>query len=431
MTKNNNVEYFFFELFCIDPADIKSETALAQALSFSHNLWGDKIPKIDTEKARIRIKEEVSGINIIIMPVDTSNVITSYFESAFMINVFGDSFETIENFRLKLLRHLKNTLQFSSIRLLTDDVSTYIANKLYPEINKVENLLRKYLMKFFIQRIGTDWWETTATRAMIEKARLRRLDRKDEITMFIDDELRYIDFDDLGELVYKQSSGYNNPDKIVSRLYNIERIEDFFNLKNELQSNYTKYFKENFQDKMFEQKWKDIIKLRNKVAHQGIFYKNEMIYGLDTLNSLTEIINNAERKIDEVVFSIEDKQAIRNATIEATQMDEPINLEGLKILGKMEFPDTSYKTFSKYIDISEHELLAELDELQSSKWTKYIGLKWFVTEYLANKNYNIATTYSLVNIMIDKGIIEKYEVPSPNGYVIIAIRLNEEEFVEE
>jgi hypothetical protein len=423
MSNNGKSEHYFFELLCIEPADIKNELALAQALSFSNSLWGGKTTKIENEKSRIRIKEETSGINILINSVDTTKVLTNYFECAFMLNIFSDNFDAIEAFRLKVLKHLKSILQFSSIRLLTDDVSTHIANKLYPEINKVENLLRKYLIKFFIQRIGSDWWDTTATKTMLEKARLRKADRRDEMTTYIDDEVRYIDFDDLGELIYKQSSGYNSPDKIVSRLLNMQNTDDFMTLKNELQSNYTKYFKENFQDKMFEQKWKEIIKLRNKVAHQGIFYKHELNFGLETLQSITEIISIAERKIDEIVFSIEDKEAIRIATIEATQNENQYG--GIKILGKVDFNEINLAGYDNYNDIDEDDLIFALEDLQKSKWNKFIGLKWLVTDYLAKRNFAISTSFTLLNILIDKGMIDKYDVVTPNGYTILAIKVNE------
>lgn len=427
MDKTNTNEIFFFELLCIDPSDIKNELSLAQAICFSNSIWNGTNPKIENEKNRIRIKEDVSGIEIIIKPVDTSNVLTNYFESAFVLNVISNNFEVIEAIRIKLLKHLKNTLQFNHLRLLTDDVSTYIANKLYPEINKIENLLRRYLIKFFIQRVGFEWWETTANKTMIEKVKMRKADKRDEISLIIDDEVRFVDFDDLGELIYKQSSGYNNPDKIVQRLLNINNEVDFVTLKNELQSNYTKYFKENFQDKHFEQKWKEIIKLRHKVAHHGIFYKHEMNYGLEILTSLSEIITIAERLIDNVVFSIEDKEAFRTAKIEANQ-DENMQLNGFKILGRMDLPDTNNKFEKKYLDIEEDELLYELEELEKSKWNRFIGIKWFVTDHLASKNYSITSSFILINILIDKGKIIKYDVLSFGGYNIVAIRSNKEIF---
>lgn len=426
MSKNLEKEYFFFELFCIDPEDIKNELALAQALCFSNNLWNGKNPKIENEKSRIRIKEDETGINIIIKATDISNALTNYYEVAFVLNIFSDDFEAIEGIRIKILNHLKHTLKFNHIRLLTDDISTYIANKLYPEINKIENLLRRYLIKFFIQRVGFEWWETTANKNMIEKVKMRKADKRDEISLLIDDEVRYVDFDDLGELIYKQSSGYNNPDKIVNRLLNISNNEDFINLQNELQSNYTKYFKENFYEKQFEQKWRDIIKLRHKVAHHGIFYKHELNYGLEILKSLTEIISTAEKLIDNVVFSIEDKEALRNAKIEANQ-EENIQRDDLKIIGRIEVGSTYNKYENSYSDIEEDDMLYELEVLQKNKWNRFIGLRWFTTEYLANKNYSISTSFILINILIDKGKIIKYDVNSPNGYTVVAIKVAETE----
>jgi hypothetical protein len=64
--------------------------------------------------------------------------------------------------------------------------------------------------------------------------------------------------------------------------------------------------------------------------------------------------------------------------------------------------------------------------LQKSKWNKFVGIKWFVTDYLANRNFNIPTTYAMLNILIDKGLVEKYDVPSYGGYNIVAIKVSDE-----
>ena len=68
----------------------------------------------------------------------------------------------------------------------------------------------------------------------------------------------------------------------------------------------------------------------------------------------------------------------------------------------------------------------ELAEVQKSKWHKFVGIKWFVTEYLANRGFNIPTSYAMFNILIDKGMVQKYDVPSYGGYNIVAIRVSEE-----
>jgi len=47
----------------------------------------------------------------------------------------------------------------------------------------------------------------------------------------------------------------------------------------------------------------------------------------------------------------------------------------------------------------------------------------FVTSFLKNKGYVVATSYSVINILIAKGDVELYEIKSPDGYVIKALRI--------
>ena len=60
--------------------------------------------------------------------------------------------------------------------------------------------------------------------------------------------------------------------------------------------------------------------------------------------------------------------------------------------------------------------------MENEKYNEYIGLKWFVTQFLADKNFSIGFTYSLINILQDKGEIELYDIKSFNGYDIKAIK---------
>ncbi|WP_221407729.1 HEPN domain-containing protein [Thermoflexibacter ruber] len=423
---------YIFEIFCIDvngQTEIKSETNLIQALCFTTKLWSSEV-KDTSSNGRWTINDEKSKISVRIKSVDTTKVLTGYFEVAFNIKVESTDFEALESFRLKLLRHIKGKLSFSHIRVLSDDISTAIAQELYPQINKVESLLRRYLAKFFIQRVGLDWWETTAPKSMIDKVKIRKSDRKDEFSTLCETDVSLADFDDLGELIYKQSSGLNTPEKVTEKIAKISSLEELENFKTELKGNYTKYFKEFFRDKEFEQKWKELFKIRNKVAHHGVFYKNELDRGLELASSLSAIILDAENNIDEMTFSVEEKEAIRNATIEAIESVEVIqnqveedtentnSVVGLKILGKIELPNSSsYKGY--YKAITEEELLNELHLCEDAR--NYVGLKWFVTQYLAEKEFSIGLSYSLINILADKNKIELYDIQE--GYVIKAIRL--------
>jgi Apea-like HEPN len=432
--ENPKQETFLFEILCIEPLenDIQNEPALLKALAFSNRLWNGSEPKEINGKSIYGLSDPKLHLNLFLKSLDTSKMLTAYSEAAFIIHIEGKDFDALESFRIRLLRHLKTTLGFTHLRILTDDISTFIANRLYPEINKVESLLRRYLTKFFIQRVGINWWEATATRLMIEKVKMRG-ERKDDFSELIAEDVALVDFDDLGELIYKQTSGFNQPEKIITKILSLQNLDELRHFKNELQGNYTKYFKDFFQDKHFEPRWKELLKIRNKVAHQGAFFMHDLERGLNLAETLSSIITEAESKIDEIVFSIEEKEAIRQASIEAAtdiaenkeeaETQEASNyfrggLQGLKIMGKIYIPEKD-----KYL--TEEEAIDELEEALSSKYNYYVGFKWFATTYLKNKNYVVTASYSLLNILIDKEIIEVYDVRIPEGFDIKAIRFTQ------
>ncbi|MGB3548130.1 MAG: hypothetical protein WBA17_14230 [Saprospiraceae bacterium] len=474
---------YAFEIFCIDPEDILSEQAFVHALSYSALLWGGNEPQIKKVAGVSTLEESETGLCVRILPVDTSMILTGFVEAAFIIKIESQLFEPLEPFRQRILRHLRDNLKFKHIRVLQDDISSEIANQLYPKINAVENHLRRYLIKFFIQRVGTDWWDVTATPKMLEKVKNRLRNRSNQFSFFVDSDVEFADFDDLGLLIYKQSSGFNQPDKVMERLMLIESVEDLDRLKSELRGNYTKYFKQFFRDKGFEQLWKEMSRIRNKVAHQATFFQQELKRGVALADELTKIMREAENHIDEIVLSVQEKQAIRQATIEVIQdaeeeavlaakhseasgenqgagpapngglpngspggtvsissggeqssdndsrkdSDNRVKLSGPKVIGKIKLPQqvNTYQHMAGpgYRVITEEEIITELEEALNLSYTDYVGLKWFVTTFLANKGYAIGTTYSLVNILIEQEAIELYNRESTEGYSIKAVRL--------
>ena len=447
---------YTFELLCLDVPGINSEQALARALSFGP-MWEDAEPSIRTHKGIVRIEEPGTGVQVSIYSIDTSLMLTDYQESAFVVSAESRDFAVLEKFRLPLLEHLRATLEFRHVRILADTVSTEVANQLYPAINRVESRLRRYLTKFFIQRVGLNWWRLTATRLMTDKVKTRREQLTDKMSQLVELDVNLVDFDDLGELIYKQTTGFNNTEAIVERLLDVKSYQGLLELQGELQGNYTKYFKRFFQDKHFKHKWQELYRIRNKVAHHGTFYAKELERGQQLCEDLLLIITEAESQIDKLVFSVEDKQAIREAVndrIEQEQSDaefadsphggdgevaaeavEPVpagagderggptvyraRVIGPKVVGRIELP----RDRSREQAIDESTMCELLDLEASKSYNDYVGLKWFVTSHLADKGFAINSSYSLANVLIDQGKIEMYDVTNSHGYQVKAIRL--------
>jgi len=264
---------FTFEVLVIDKSGqtgISKDSSLQDGLSYSEKLWKKK-EVVGTSK----IIDAEQNIELVIHSIDTQSSLTDLIEAGFVLRVKSTNFENLEKFRHPFLVHLKGKLSFTNVRILRDDISTKIANDIYPLINQVENILRRYLILFFTQKIGVDWWGSTAPGLLSEKIGLRKSNEK-VFTPLCDADVTLIDFDDLGELIYKQTSGFNRQENIVNRIMSSNTIDDLNNLKQELQGNYTKYFKEAFQDNNFDKKWKTLFEIRNKVAHKNIFVINDL-----------------------------------------------------------------------------------------------------------------------------------------------------------
>lgn len=268
------------------------------------------------------------------------------------------------------------------------------------KINRIENRLRKYIIKFFITKLGPNWWKVTADAEMNKKANERQ---KNEpiFGSVIDNKIYLIDFGDLGKIVYQQSSGYISREDIIKKILGMDNSADAVEkLKEELQSNYTKFFKETFKDQNFQQQWEELEKLRHKVAHNNLFAEEDLKKCQNLYTSLLKIIEDANSKIETIDFSADDLETIKSNIIDASD---------------------PYKV------ISEDELLSQLKERQEyySRTNGFIGLASFVKNYLGLLGYDYSASYSIINQLEQKQKIEIYHVDGPNGNRVAAVKLKD------
>lgn len=411
---------YCFEILIIDPngkSEILSPKSLVYGLLSTEKLWTNA--KNQEEKGKHSIEDE--DLSIKIKPLDTASTLYDLIEAGFLIKVTSTKFEKIERFRYLLLVHLRNRLAFAHIRVLTDDISTEISNKTYPLINELENLLRRYVSKFFTQKIGLDWWTKAVPDRVIDKTKMRS-DNENVFSPLIQTDLTLIDFDDLGEIIYKHKLGFNRPENLLENLLRIQTIEELDKLKSDLDSNYNRFFKQHFKDLDFDKKWKQLFKIRNKVAHNNLFVIDDLNTTVKLHKDLKNIILNAEEKIDDFKFSIEEQVAIREI-ISETKKEYSEKLQGPKIVGKVEIGLSSTPNKEDFEPIfgaiSEIDFINELNNAESSLKTnnlKYVGLKSFVTRILGNQGYSFGTSYALANILKDQGKVDIYDIDEEQSY---------------
>lgn len=388
---------YIFEVLTLDSSShstIKTSEALAYSLMSNSGLWGK--PKLRDS----RITDDDLKVSLSINESSQEEEADFNIKNTLILKLKGD-FEVVEKIRLDILKHL-NSLGFDQTYVLTDEVSAKIACEIYPKVNDVENLLRKYLMKFFVTKLGPSWWNVTADSEMKKKVNLRKNNEK-VFADYIDNKAYLIDFGELGKIVHSQSSGFISREDIVSKVLALEETESAIKkLKTELESNYTKFFKDTFKTNNFQQKWEELEKLRHKVAHNNLFIKNDLDKANELTDSLLEIIQTANEKIDSIQFDLDEKDILKE--------------------------NIAY-SLDTYEVITKDELLKKLGE--SENWAKrtrdnFVGLKHFVTNYLGSIGYDYRSSYDLINQLEDEGIVELYEYQGKNNlYPVTAIRTAE------
>lgn len=409
---------YSFELLIIDPngnSEIQSEKSLLHGMLSTEKLW-DKAEEVN-EKGSQYLKD--GNLTLKFKPVDTSSVLYDLYESAFLLKAKSDNFERIESFRYPLVLHLKGRLRFDHIRILTDDVSTEISNRIYPLVNELEIILRRYLAKFFTQKIGLGWWKQAVPDKVIEKTKLRG-DNETVFSKIVETDMTLIDFNDLGEIIYKHKLGFNKPEHLVDKILSISTEDELLKLKSDLDGNYNRFFKQHFKDLGFEKKWIEMFNLRNKVAHNNLFINSDLLKAELLYKELKEIILNAEANIDEFRFSIEEQEAMIKTSASQETESEVNEISGVKIIGKIDLPN---RYESGFHIITEEEILQELkkaeDSLKSRNMT-FVGLKSFVTNILGSKGYSYGPTYAKINVLKDKELIELYDVE--DGYSVWPVK---------
>ena len=308
-----------------------------------------------------------------------------------------------------------------------------LALELYPLLNQVENYLRSFLVKFFIQKVGLNWWDVTAPKTVQEKVKSRRSGNEPQFAPYIDCDVTFCDFDDLGELIYKQSTGFNSPDKIVDKIMHITSSEELSKLKNELQGNYTKYFKESFQDKQFDKKWKELFEVRNRVAHNNLLSATDKKVTLENTEYIMQVIKDAEKLIKSFSLSVEDKQAFfdASASIVSDTSNMAARTEELsgndiesqntpKILGKIDLKDRYQHSYYKIPQ--ESDIIKEIKFF--NKDGSDVSIKG-VVESLVKWGYDRRLLYSLIDLMVGKGILELYTYNHDRGFDIKGVKIVE------
>ncbi|MCA9351347.1 hypothetical protein KC929_01035 [Patescibacteria group bacterium] len=306
MKKDKDFKYYFEVLVSENSknVDFDDEKSFCLNLMSNNNLFS-KESECSNDNKWINDNDVSLGIKRI--DIDDEEKVS--LNQVYTLTLSSKSFDVIEPMRITLIAYLKK-IGFDSVYVLEDDISSKIAAQLYPYIYKVESFLRKYVIKFFVTKLGAEWWKQSAGSEMQKKTNLRK-NNETVFSEFIDNEVYLIDFGDLGQLIFNQSSGNLNKELIVEKILKTEEtIQSLIQLKEEVQSNYSKFFKETFKENNFQQDWEELEKIRHKIAHNNLFTLTDQERGTELCSKLIETIDLANKEIDKINFEEKDKESI-------------------------------------------------------------------------------------------------------------------------
>jgi len=380
-----------FEILCIDNGGYCVATEINSIIiRLKHN---NKLWKTVTIKNEDEIYDEKLKISCKISQIETN---PDTVNSAIIVSTSGES-KQLEEFRINIIKYFKNE-RFDSIYILDDDISKDFASTLYPEINSIENLLRKFLIQYFSTKLGPQWWDMIADSDKRKKVSQRKnvnsiffettkMDGKEE--PLVDNKAYLIDFDDLGDLIYQTSAGNLTINDVIQKVEKCNTIDELKDLKDNLQKNIKKYFSE-FEKIKFQEKWQTLKDTRNLVAHNSIIDRNTYDKALKSLSDLKKFLE-------------EQNQIIRSIKVDPNEIDSlQENYEESSLLYKQIKKSELALELSKYCDWSKR------------CQRKFAGKKNFIVNILGGKGFDFNYSDSVLNELVNDGFVEIYDWIDPD-----------------
>lgn len=208
---------------------------------------------------------------------------------------------------LKILREFIIKME-GKINIIWDDISNFYSFKAYPEINKIENLLRKLITYFMVSNLGVEWTEQSIPNEI--KNNIKNTRDKNNF-------LHNTDFIQLADFLFKPYPS-KNIDVLLKELkknkYEFEKefLEQFIQ-----KSNWERYFNSfvDCEDGYLLKKWNRLYEIRCLIAHNSFINKNEFDEANTIVNELEIIFINAIESIEDIIIPKEERNAVIESVV--------------------------------------------------------------------------------------------------------------------
>ncbi|MEM8528280.1 MAG: hypothetical protein AAGG68_26790, partial [Bacteroidota bacterium] len=255
---------------------------------------------INIEKNKVTHKKYTTSISVKLGKKDDASHLF------FNISLKCDSEEDIEKFS-KLLKAIRSSFSLvtKTHYVIWDDLSLFYAQKAYPIIFDIENLMRLLITKFMLTNIGVGW---TKDRVPTDVQQSVNPNNKDI------NYLNNVDFIQLKNFLFSE----NYPNHKESLIKELKNAKDFSNLDLEEiksllpESNWDKFFEPivGCDAEYLKKRWDKLYELRCKVAHNKSFNKNDLEEVKKLVSELKPHLEKALGSLDEIVINEEERENV-------------------------------------------------------------------------------------------------------------------------
>ncbi|AKK01450.1 hypothetical protein VM99_26655 [Pseudomonas chlororaphis] len=311
----------------------ESESFCISKKSFVEFLKIDSLISVDGQKISYRRSSKAKDLTVAKFRVETG-LIMSKQERYFTLLLEAIDESEMDNFN-ELCDRVRSIAERISpgkttINTLWDDIGRMYAEKSYPLINEVENLMRRLIAKFMLITVGVNWSKDT-----IHPDLFKKIDNFSDDDPHVND-LFKLDFIHLKEVLFgnKRDISIEELDRLLTKTK--FSPDDQETIKKYLPtSNWEKYFSSVIDEESgsVDTKWALLYKLRNKVAHNRHVKRGEFEQIRGLCDKLKQIINKASAKVGEIDINEED----RDLMIYTYNLDSPVAIGYLSEKAVAEF----------------------------------------------------------------------------------------------
>lgn len=256
-----------------------------------------------------------------------SNIWSAYFvygtynnSKQLEVSIYSDTYtpNISEIYLEKLKVRIKKSIRrdWSKIIWLVDKDSECLSICLYPQIYKVENLMREVINEVMTKQYGTSWWDFLAPADIKKKHSNRLKEYKSKVPSFsdVDERLMSIDIDDLGKLVKLQRFKWNPvfDERISAFLNGVQKYNDD-SVRTELfkqriveidlwEEQFSKYLPEDFNDR-----YAVFTKDRNHIMHNKLIDRVAFKTMKESVDQIEGDLTKAIREVRSQILSNEEK----------------------------------------------------------------------------------------------------------------------------